>query len=165
MEAVEQEISVEDLYRTYGPMVLRRCRRMLRDEEEALDAMQDSFVKVLRYRDRLNDRGPSSLLYTIATNVCLNRIRSRSRDRSIPVGDDLEKLAGWGAEHSDTALTGHFLDRLFAEQRPDTREIAVYHYLDGLTLEETANLVGLSVSGVRKRLRRLRESGLALKEI
>jgi RNA polymerase sigma-70 factor (ECF subfamily) len=136
---------------------------MLRDEEEALDAMQDTFVKVLRYQDRLDASGPSSLLYTIATNVCLNRIRSRSRDRSTAIGDDLERIAGHD-EHSERALAGHFLDRLFSGQRPDTRDIAVYHYLDGFTLEETAQLSGLSVSGVRKRLRRLRESGLALKE-
>jgi len=159
----KQELPVEDLYRRYGPMVLRRCRRMLHDEEEAMDAMQDTFVKVLRYRDRLSENGPSSLLYTIATNVCLNRIRSRSRDRSTPVGHDLERIAGY-EEHSERALTGHFLDRLFAEQRPDTRDIAVYHYVDGFTLEETAKMAGLSVSGVRKRLRRLRETGLALKE-
>jgi RNA polymerase sigma-70 factor (ECF subfamily) len=42
--------------------------------------------------------------------------------------------------------------------------MAVLHYVDRLTLEETAVEVGLSVSGVRKRLRRLREKGLDLKE-
>ena len=38
------------------------------------------------------------------------------------------------------------------------------HYVDGLTLEETAAQVGLSVSGVRKRLRGLRAKGLTLEE-
>jgi len=73
-------MNVETLYRTYGPMVLRRCRRLLRDEDRALDAMQDVFVRVLKNQDRLKATYPSSLLYRIATNVCLNHIRDQRMD-------------------------------------------------------------------------------------
>ncbi|MEW5815131.1 MAG: RNA polymerase sigma factor [Spirochaetota bacterium] len=72
-------VNIEELYRKYGPMVLRRCRTLLKNEDKALDAMQDVFVAVLKKKDRLNDRAPSSLLYTIATNICLNIIRSDKR--------------------------------------------------------------------------------------
>ena len=48
------------------------------------------------------------------------------------------------------------LDWLFGRQPESSRTIAVLHYVDGLTLEEVARQTGLSVSGVRKRLRRLR---------
>ncbi|HET9451391.1 MAG TPA: sigma factor-like helix-turn-helix DNA-binding protein, partial [Aggregicoccus sp.] len=48
------------------------------------------------------------------------------------------------------------LSRLFGAEQVSTRTIAVLHLLDGMTLEETAKEVGLSVSGVRKRLRTLR---------
>ena len=72
-------IDVEGYYRKYSPMVLRRCRFMLRDEERALDAMQDVFVEVLRREKDLVHYAPSSLLYTIATNVCLNKIRRTKR--------------------------------------------------------------------------------------
>jgi RNA polymerase sigma-70 factor (ECF subfamily) len=61
-------------------------------------------------------------------------------------------------------LDAHFLERLFAEEEENTRTMAFLHYRDGFTLEETARQTGFSVSGVRKRLRRLRERGLALKE-
>lgn len=157
-------VDIEHYYRTYGPMVMRRCRQLLRDEEEAADAMQDTFVRVLRYQDRLTDRGASSLLYTMATNVCLNRIRSAKRNRSDAVGEMLEEIAAVD-DHADTVLAGHFIDRLFASEKPDTRVMAVCHYVDGMTLEETASTCGLSVSGVRKRLRGLRKSGLAVKEV
>lgn len=49
-------------------------------------------------------------------------------------------------------------------KKETTRTIAMLHYVDRFTLEETAEMVKMSVSGVRKRLRKLRESGLALKE-
>jgi RNA polymerase sigma-70 factor (ECF subfamily) len=45
---------------------------------------------------------------------------------------------------------------LFNSEKPSTREIAVMYYLDSMTYEEVARETGLSVSGVRKRLRNLK---------
>ncbi len=53
------------------------------------------------------------------------------------------------------------LDRLFGRHPESSRTIAVLHYVDGLTLEQVAAEVGLSVSGVRKRLRGLRQTLLS----
>ena len=50
------------------------------------------------------------------------------------------------------------LDWLFGRHKESSRTIAVLHYVDGLTLEEVARQTGMSVSGVRKRLRKLRRS-------
>lgn len=148
-------IDVEATYERYGPMVLRRCRHLLRDEERAVDAMHDTFVRLLRNRERLEDRGLSSLLFRIATNVCLNQIRTRKRRPESPDEALLLRIAESGDDTEDRALARKFLDRVFAKEQPSTRIIAVLHYVDGLTLEEVAREVGLSVSGVRKRLRRL----------
>jgi RNA polymerase sigma-70 factor (ECF subfamily) len=148
-------VDVEQYYRRYGPMVMRRCRNLLRDEEAAADAMHDTFVQVLRYRERLRDQAPSSLLYRIATNVCLNRIRAARGDLSYPAGDALEYFAGED-ERLDAVVARDVVDRLLERQKPGTREIAERHYVGGMTLEETAKASGMSVSGVRKRLHRLR---------
>lgn len=151
-------LDVESLYRKYGPMVLRRCRRLLRDEEKALDAMQETFVRLLRSSDRLTGEAPSSLLYCIATNVCLNVIRSE-RGRTAYGGDELlEAIAG----SEDVEAMGEarsLIDGIFEREDPSTRTMAVLHYVDGFTLEETAERVGLSVSGLRKRLAGLQRRG------
>jgi len=148
-------LNVESLSERYGPMVLRRCRYLLKDEEEAMDVCQDVFVRIIENRDRLDARHASSLLYVTATNLCLNRIRDRSR-HAVPTDDTrLQQLACAEdpAGRSDARL---LLDRLFRRHPASSRTIAVLHYLDGLTLEQVAAEVGLSVSGVRKRLRNLR---------
>ena len=157
-------IDVEQLYRKYGPMVLRRCRSILHDEDMALDAMQDVFVQVIRKQDTLHDAAPSSLLYRIATNVCLNLIRKSKKAPMNAEETFLQQIAG-SDKPEERVIAGHFLDQVFSGQKEGTREIAVYHYVDRMTLEETAQLAGLSVSGVRKRLRTLRKSGLALQEV
>ena len=149
-------VNVEDLYKRYAPMVLRRCRRLLRDEEKALDAMQDTFVQVLRYEERLIGEGPSSLLFRIATNVCLNKIRSERRRPEDPDDELLVRIAESSESHGANPVARLFLNKVFSQELDSTRTIAVLHLLDGMTLEEVASEVGLSVSGVRKRLRTLR---------
>ena len=152
---MNEPLDVEALLGRYGPMVLRRCRQLLGDEDEAMDACQDVFVRLLERRGRIDARHPSSLLYITATNICLNRIRDRRR-HAVPTDDsELERIAAaeTPAGESDARL---LLDRLFHRQPASSRTMAVLHYLDGLTLEEVAAAVGLSVSGVRKRLRNLR---------
>jgi len=161
-EAANDRIAIdpESLYRRYGPMVLRRCRRLLGDEERARDAMQDVFVELLTHREALTQRAPSSLLWVIATRVSLNRLRSlrRRRETTSEVADRalLEALAELPDESERAGARG-LLARLFGGEPESSRVIAVLHHVDGLTLEETAAEIGLSVSGVRKRLRGLRD--------
>ena len=157
-------IDVAEHYEKLGPMVLRRCRALLRSEEEAVDAMHDVFVQLLRHAGRLQPERPASLLLRIATNVCLNRLRStrhRPHDgvdpRLLAIAATVEPEPGWLARlHLGAALRGELRS---------TRLMAVLHHVDGLTLEEVAREVGLSVSGVRKRLRGLRARVEALEEV
>lgn len=146
-------MEVEALYRQYGPLVLRRCRSLLRNEEQAVEAMQDTFVQVLR-RPSLEADSPPSLLYRVATNTCLNEIRRRKRHPETPDEELLQRIAD--APEEDSTIARQLLQRLFAQEQESTRTIAVLHLLDGMTLEEVAVEVGLSVSGVRRRLRVLR---------
>ncbi len=155
-------IDVESCYRKYGPMVLRRCRSLLRDEEQALDSMQEVFVKLLENSGRLTADYPSSLLFTMATNICLNRIRYDKR-RYGASDELLLAIAVYDDTHERLAL-GETLDSIFGKEPPSTREMAVMHYVDGLTLQEVSMAVGLSVSGVRKRLRTLKEKVALLRE-
>jgi len=147
-------LEIETLYRQFGPMVLRRCRQLLRDEDWAQDAMQDVFVQVMR-RESLVVEHPSSLLYRIATNICLNHLRDRKRLREDRDDDLLSRIAD-AEDHGSVVEARSVLDRLFGREKESTRTIAVLHLLDGFTLEEVAKLAGMSVSGVRKRLRVLR---------
>jgi RNA polymerase sigma-70 factor (ECF subfamily) len=150
-------MDIENLYQRYGPMVMRRCNRLLGDENEALDATQDVFVKLLERRHRIDVEYPSSFLFRIATNLCLNRIRDRRRRGETSDDDLLHRLADM-EEPEARFEAGSMLAGLFRKHRESTRTIAVLHFVDGMTLEETAREVGMSVSGVRKRLRALRST-------
>lgn len=136
-------------------MVLRRCRALLRDEPGAVDAMHDTFVHLLQHRRTLTAHAPSSLLYRIATNVCLDRLRASRRRPESPDQQRIYRIASLD-EPEPRLLARLRLSRLLSGQWASTRTIAVLHLHDGLTLQEVAAVTGLSVSGVRKRLRKLR---------
>ena len=156
-------VEVEDIYRKYGPMVHRRCMRLLCNQEEAYEVMQDVFVLVIRREKKLDLKNPSSLLYKIATDLSLNRLRTRKRKpetydevllHSIATDEDIESLV----------QNRSLLDLIFAREPKSTRVIAVLHYVDKMTLEEVASVMGMSVSGIRKRLRILKENGKNFEE-
>lgn len=154
-------IDVEAYYIQHGPMILRRCRRLLQNEDSAVDAMQDTFVQLLRYSERLKHEAPSSLLYRMATNVCLNKLRSSSRKQE-DIGTDLLHQIACADLSENRYIAANLIGKLFSKHRESTRTIAVLHLLDGMTLKEVAKEVGMSVSGVRKRLRPLRSQLLEL---
>ncbi|MDB4982964.1 MAG: polymerase sigma-70 factor, group 3 [Myxococcales bacterium] len=155
-------LDVEGAYLRYGPMVLRRCRRLLRHDAKAQDAMQDVFVSLLRHGERLDETALSALLLRVATNVCLNKMRTERRHPEDRDDELLQRIAatdGEGGLGESRTVASNLLGKLFRADDPlaaSTRTIAVMHLVDGMTLEEVAREAELSVSGVRKRLRTLR---------
>jgi RNA polymerase sigma-70 factor (ECF subfamily) len=148
------DIDVAAWYEKYGPMVIRRCRGILNNEDEAMDAVQDVFVNLIRWKKRLKGQYPSSLLYTMATNICLNRLRSRKRGAP----DDFAGRAAWDdgfavAEEGYRQTEAELLtEAILRDESEETRLICFMYHADGMTFREIGEAVGLSVSGVRKRL-------------
>jgi RNA polymerase sigma-70 factor (ECF subfamily) len=144
-------IDIAAWYEKYGPMVIRRCRKILGNEEEALDAVQDVFLNLVRAETKLADRFPSSLLYTMATNVCLNRLRKKKREVLSSFSWDHEYFA-WideGFEHVEAVV---LLEAILKDESEENRAIYFMYHADGMTLKEIGEAAGLSISGVRKRL-------------
>jgi len=156
-------IDVEAAYARYGPMVLRRCRRLLRDEERAVDAMHDTFVRLIRNERRLDDHATSSLLFTMATNVCLNELRRQGRKPETSEQELLQEIAR-EEDTENRTLAARVLAGIFLGERSDSRTMAVLHWVDGMTYEEVAAAVGMSASGVRKRLKRLEQKARHLRK-
>jgi len=145
-------------------MVLRRCRLLLRDEAKALDAMHDTFVQVLRRQDELDAAGTgSSLLFTVATNVCLNQLRGSRRKAEDPSDERVLQIAQ-DLDLEARAAARSLLGRLFAGEPETTATIAVLHWVDGMTWDEVAKEMKMSVSGVRKRARGITERVKQLEE-
>ena len=157
MERINPAGSMEfsKLYEVYAPMVYRRSMMLLLDESEAEDMMQNVFLRVFERWDSLDVSQPSSLLWNTTTRLCLNRIRDKKRrGLDTDTSELLLSIACADDDEGEKEAKG-ILAKLFSREPESSRTIAVLHFVDGMTLEETAREVGLSVSGVRKRLRGL----------
>jgi len=160
---VHMNLDIEMLYETYGPMVLRRCRSLLKNEDKAQDAMQEVFLKLVEKSRHLKAEYPSSLLYTMATNICLNKIRDEGRKNEVG-GDDLLHVIASYDKTENRLMASETLDIIFGKMQPSTRDIAVLYFIDEMTLQEVSDTVGLSLSGIRKRLKKLKEHVHQLRE-
>ncbi|HSA23863.1 MAG TPA: sigma-70 family RNA polymerase sigma factor [Myxococcota bacterium] len=149
------------LYRELGPLVHRRCLRLLRHPENARDATQEVFVRALRHAPELMwDRGCLPWLYRVATNLCLNRLRDRRPEDS----EGLERLAaaGAGAGGAGPAAEDWLSARravlgLLGQLDDDAAQIAVHAWMDEMTQEEIAGVMGLSRKTIGKKLARVEE--------
>ena len=144
-----------ELYRTYGPAVYRRCLKLLRDPEAAKDATQDVFMKLVRDLSRLEGRDDVlPWIYRVATNHCLNVLRSNRRHGGAgDTGDEVLEIAApaqANVAYPDRALARDVLAR-FDE---GTQAVAVGVLVDGMEQEELARALGVSRKTVQRRLER-----------
>ncbi|MEL6545304.1 MAG: sigma-70 family RNA polymerase sigma factor [Myxococcota bacterium] len=146
---------VQELYRTYGRAVYRRCLYFLRNEDDARDAMHEVFLKIVeRYGEFRGDASPLTWAIRIATNHCLNVIRSRRAgwrdryERTAVQEADLSQPDGRHVWKSD------LVRELLARVPDDIRAAAIYYFVDEMTQEEAAAACGCSVPTLRKKLRR-----------
>ena len=133
-------------------MVLRRARAILGDEASAKDALQEVFVRVMReWASFRGESSPVTWLYRVTTNLCLNRIRDAGRQR--------ELLAEWKSTESreSPSLEARVVAAQLLRQLPEElREIGVYYWIDEMSHDEIAEIVGVSRRTVGNRLEALR---------
>lgn len=148
-------IDIESFYISYGPMVLRRCRRMLKNEQSAYDAMHEVFLKVVSNQKRLTGEYPSALLYRMATNVCLNRIRNEKKHSLNEYLNILHNTSFFENQELGTS-TRKLLEYILGKEKETPRKIAVMYFVNGMTIKEISETMRLSISGVHKNLDKIR---------
>ena len=153
------DLDFKHLYEKYAPMVYRRCFALLKDESHANDAVHEVFVILMQKKNDIDLRGPSSFFYTVATNVCISLLRKNKTRYSVvdETAVDLVETIACDDRLDEKLGASRVLDWLFNRHPETTKLIAILHFVDGLTLEEVAQEVGMSASGVRKRIYKLRK--------
>ena len=155
------EKDLKKIYLKYYPMVLRRCNFLLRENEKVLDAVQETFIQLIERKKKIHNTYLSSYIYKTATNICLNQIKKNKTLE--PLSDEITNEFYYQDNYDNLLETKRILNKIFANEKDSTRVIANLRYVDRLSLAQTAQLVGLSVSGVRKRIRNLKEKSQRIK--
>ena len=135
------EDRVTELYRSYGPAIYSRCRRLLGEDAAAEDATQETFMRVHRHLDKAPDaREALGWIYRIATNYCLNELR----DRKLRPEPRLELPEGAQRSLEPLLADRDLCARLVARAPERLATVAWLHYVDGMDQEEVARVLGIS---------------------
>ncbi len=142
-----------EIYRRYGPALLRKCERMLGNRPDAEDIVQGIFVDLYR-------KGKTDVdlpyLYRAATSRCLNRIRDSKRRRELLAQHGEVLIAAGPGVPEARAISVDLLAQLVGKLDQRSAEILVYRYMDQMTGDEIASLLGVSRRAVTKRLTKIR---------
>lgn len=148
------ELAFALLYGRYKAGIYTFCLKMLLDRDEALDAVQDTFLRVYENRSRLlSTPAFRSWLFTIARNQCLNRLRNSGRNVRID-GRDTRLVATGGTPLSrlEKAERHELVNKHLKMLSPAYREVVVLREYHNLTYEEIAAVTRTTVSSVKSRL-------------
>jgi RNA polymerase sigma-70 factor (ECF subfamily) len=133
-----------DLYRRHGPAIYARCRRLLGDDAAAEDATQETFLRVYKNLEKAPDDAAAKLwVYRIATNHCLDLLRSRAKWGKGPEPDNVAPLSA-GRSVEDLMADRDLAQRIIMHSPAKVRAAAFLHYLDGLDQGEVAKMLGVS---------------------
>jgi RNA polymerase sigma-70 factor (ECF subfamily) len=152
-----ERLTANDLPRIYGEhagMVLRRAQRLLGSASDAEDAMQEIFVRAFRSLDAFDGRSSvSTWLYSITTHYCLNLLRDQGRRRAL----EEENLQPGDAPSLVQPAQRVLLRHLLAIAEPELAEVVVCIYLEGMSQQEAAEVLGVAQRTVGNRLNRFLE--------
>jgi RNA polymerase sigma-70 factor, ECF subfamily len=166
------ECACEALVRQHAGRMLAVARRFLRTEEDSADAVQDAFLSVFRALESFEGNSAiGTWLHRIVVNVCLMRLRARSRSREVRIADLLPTFDQSGHHNSpvrvweDEALARltraetHAHVRTCIDRLPDPyREVLVLRDIEELDTEQTAQHLGINPGAVKTRLHRARQA-------
>jgi RNA polymerase sigma-70 factor, ECF subfamily len=158
----------DELVRKYERQVFRIAQHITQNREDAEDVMQDAFLKAYEKLDQFQG---NSKFYTwlvrIAVNESLMRLRKRRTGKMVSMDEDINTeegsvprdFADWAPDpeqnYSQSELA-EILRKTIQGLPPGFRVVFVLRDVDGLSTEETAETLGLSVPAVKSRLLRAR---------
>ena len=156
------------LVNRYDRNIFRIAQHITHNEEDAQDVVQDAFLKAYQNLDQFQE---NSKFYTwlvrIAVNEALMRLRKRRTDRTVSLDEDVEteegsmprEVADWSPNPEQLygqSELGDILKKTIQGLPPGIRTVFVLRDVEGLSTEETAEMLGLSVPAVKSRLLRAR---------
>lgn len=148
----------EGLYRTHAAAVLALCRRMVHDDIDARELLQDVFVRA--WERLISFKGQSAFgtwLHRLAVNVVLERLRSAKRDAGRHVSDEDEEAFG-GQSTSGDLETRMDIETALATLPPGARTVFVLHDMEGYSHDEIAQMTGIAAGTARAQLWRARRA-------
>lgn len=150
----------DEIFRLYSPRIRRVCSRMLKNPQDVDEATQETFLKAYQALGRFNGQYQlGAWLSRIASNVCLDQIRARSRNAVQVSLSDEHEAAGTERGPEDIVVGEHpRIHEAIAEIQPLHAQALKLRALRGLSHREMAGELHMTPAQVKALLHRARSS-------
>ena len=143
------------LYDLHSKMVYRTALAITGDTEVAADLLQDVFLRLFRFAERIGpDRPIEPWLYRITVNLAYTWLKRRRWQH--PIEDFAEWLAGDGSHQPSQVAENdeewEEMERAIQTLPPAQRTVIVLHYINELSLEEISEILEVPAGTVKSRL-------------
>jgi RNA polymerase sigma-70 factor (ECF subfamily) len=148
---VGEEAAFETLFERYNGRLLYYLRRMLGTSGQAEDVLQTVWMKVVRKIGTLEEpKAIRSWLYRIAHNQAVQHLRRSGRE--IALGEMEETLEATPEEEDSRPLDTARVHIALDEISPAHRAVMTLRFMDDLSYDEIARVVGCSIGTIRSRI-------------
>ena len=162
--------AVDELLGLYQGKIFNLAMSILKNESDAEEAAQDVFMTVIRKVETFQGNSAFySWIYRICVNTCLMRLRGKRRNETVSIeefmpvftdeGMHASPMDDWSKEVERDALNeelGQVIRKYTEELSEKYRVVFVLSDVEGLSNEETAKILGLTVPAIKSRLHRAR---------
>jgi RNA polymerase sigma-70 factor (ECF subfamily) len=166
------EEAFETAVRQYGGQMLATARRLLGNEHDAQDAVQQAFISAFKSIESFNGNAKlSTWLHRIAVNAALMQMRSRRRRPEVPIEDllpqfddqgrwaDQSEGLGWADEHPMDRRQTRQMVRGCIDKLPEMyRSVLLLRDIEELDTVEVAAMLGITSNATKVRLHRARQA-------
>lgn len=149
--------AVQDCLKSYGGLVWSLARRMLRNSDDAEDAVQEIFVDVWKNAERYDEAQASETTFIamIARRRLIDRIRFTQRRISADsIEDMLSEPARTGDADMQTLVEGREAFRALKALRPEQQQVLQLSIIQGLSHQEISDATGMPLGTVKTHARR-----------
>ena len=160
--SVDLERAFTEIVEQYSDLAYSVAFRMLRNVEDAEDAVQEAYISAFKALPKFKGQSKlSTWLYRIVVNACLMKIRKeKSRAKYISEKDYNDAIVyDWKNDPEDAAVNSELRSTLedgLDHLSPDLRAAVVLRDIQGLSTEESAEVLNISIASLKSRLHRAR---------
>jgi RNA polymerase sigma factor (sigma-70 family) len=146
------------LYRKYSGKVYGKCISILKQEDEARDAVQDIFVKIMLNLGNFGEKSQfSTWIYSITYNFCIDVIRKKKKDKTL-FSEDIERAPDVAADEVPDQylleMDMKYLKQVLEELPTGDKMILLMKYQDDMSIKEIADILDKTESAIKMKIKR-----------
>lgn len=148
-------IEIKTIHEKYGFLIYNRCLHLLGSEDEAMDATQDIYIKLIKHKGSLkSDEMIIPWIYRIVKNHCLNILRYNKKFSDNKVLDYMPYNDRFDEQLSNQML----IQQILSTHDKKVQDAVYYTYIEKLSQEEIRSLTGQSPATIRRNLKKFKDS-------